>query len=189
MINLVWFLFNVFHTEIMKKINYLILITASILMLDSCKKIEQIPPIPKIEYISFQIFDTTDILGNKAKGGRLKFSFQDGDGDLGMHEQQGGQALDSNDLNITLFRKIKGEMSAIPDTVLDPLKVSSFRIPYMERTGQNKILRGKIDVIFLYQFYTIADTIKYDFYIKDRALNKSNVVSTNQIIVAQNRTY
>lgn len=174
----------------MKKINYLILITASLLMLDSCKKIEQIPPVPKIEYISFQIFDTTDILGNKAKGGRLKFTFQDGDGDLGMHEQQqGGQTIDSNDLKITLFRKIKGEMTAIPDTVLDPLKVSSFRIPYMERTGQNKILKGRIDVIFLYQFYTIEDTIKYDFFITDRAFNKSNVVSTNQIIVAQNRTY
>ncbi len=172
----------------MKKVNYLILITASLMMLDSCKKIEQIPSVPEIEYISFQIFDTTDILGNKAKGGRLKFSFQDGDGDLGMHEQA-GQTLDSNDLNITLFRKIQGVMTIVPDTVLDPLKVSSFRIPYMERTGQNKILKGKIDVIFLYQFYTVEDTIKYDFYIKDRASNKSNVVSTNEIIVFQNKTY
>ena len=45
----------------------------------------------------------------------------------------------------------------------------------MERLGQNKILKGTISVTFLYRLILPADTIKYDFYIKDRAYNVSNV--------------
>jgi hypothetical protein len=78
-------------------------------------------------------------------------------------------------------------MVAAPDN--DPLKPSPYRIPYMERLGQNKILKGTISVTFLYLFYSTADTIRYDFYIKDRALNESNVVSTNEIELAVNNTY
>jgi hypothetical protein len=53
----------------------------------------------------------------------------------------------------------------------------------MERTGQNKILKGDISVIFFYLFYTQEDTIRYDFYIKDRAGNSSNSASTSLIPV------
>ena len=72
----------------------------------------------------------------------------------------------------------------------DPLRpYSSYRIPYMERLGQNKILKGTISVTFLYQDYSPADTIKYDFYIKDRALNESNMESTSEIIISDNNIY
>lgn len=71
----------------------------------------------------------------------------------------------------------------------DPLRPSSYRIPYMERLGQNKILKGTITVTFLYQFYTESDTIRYDFYIKDRANNESNMASTSEIILSVNDIY
>ena len=69
------------------------------------------------------------------------------------------------------------------------LPYPSYRIPYMERLGVNKILRGTISLTFLYLFYSPGDTIKYDFYIKDRALNESNVASTGEIVPAVNKTY
>jgi hypothetical protein len=78
-------------------------------------------------------------------------------------------------------------MSAAPDD--DPLKPSAYRIPYMERTGQDKILKGTISVTFLYLFYSPSDTIRYDFYIKDRAGNVSNVASTSEIVLNVNKTY
>jgi hypothetical protein len=59
----------------------------------------------------------------------------------------------------------------------------------MVRLGQNKILRGTIQVTFLYLFATPADTIQYDFYIKDRALHKSNVTTTSEIIISANNIY
>jgi hypothetical protein len=59
----------------------------------------------------------------------------------------------------------------------------------MERTGQNKILKGDISVIFMYLFFSEEDTIRYDFYIKDRAENLSNTVSTSVIPVYYNGIY
>ncbi len=170
----------------MSKIKYLLIIFSSILVLDSCKKVEQLSAVPQIEFTSFTIFDTTDILGNHSKGGRLKFKFQDGDGDLGLDAPTQGQ-VDSTNLFFTLFRKVNGVM--VPAAANDPLTPSEYRIPYMERLGQNKILKGSISVIFMYLFYSPTDTISYDFYIKDRALNSSNVASTSEIEVSVNKTY
>jgi hypothetical protein len=145
-----------------------------------------LPAVPHIEYTSFTIFDTTDILGNYSKGGRLRFHFEDGDGDLGLKPPAGTQT-DSTNLFFTLYRKEGGIM--LPAPANDPLFPSAYRIPYMSRLGQNKILKGTISVTFLYLFYSPADTIKYDFYIKDRALNESNVVSTNEIVLSVNSIY
>ncbi len=170
----------------MREIKCLIVILIFMLILVSCRKIEQLPAVPHIEFTSFSVFDTTDILGNVSKGGRLRFHFEDGDGDMGLNAPTGND-IDSTNLFFTLFRKKSGIMSPVPDN--DPLKPSSYRIPYMERLGQNKILRGTISVTFLYLFYNPADTIRYDFYIKDRALNESNVVSTSEIVLSVNNTY
>ena len=164
----------------MKEIRYLFLFIITLFILDSCRKIEQLPPVPHIEFTSFTVFDTLDILGNNSKGGKLKFYFEDGDGDLGLAAPTGTQT-DSTNLFFTLYRKTGGVMVPAPDN--DPLKPSAYRIPYMVRLGQNKILKGTISVTFLYLFYSPTDTIRYDFYIKDRALNESNTVSTNEIVI------
>ena len=47
----------------------------SFLAIVSCGKIETLPPEPHIEYTSFTLFDTTDLLGNEIMGGDLKFYF------------------------------------------------------------------------------------------------------------------
>jgi len=170
----------------MKKIVYLLFALIFIIGMNSCRKVAELPATPHIDFTSFTIFDTLDILGNTSKGGRLKFHFEDGDGDLGLNPPTDGQ-IDSTNLFFTLFRKTGGVMAQAPDN--DPLKPPEFRIPYMERLGQNKILKGTISVTFLYLFYNPTDTIKYDFYIKDRALNISNVASTSEIILGVNNTY
>jgi hypothetical protein len=171
----------------MRTIKYLVIILIAILALGSCRKIEQLPPIPNIEYTSFAIFDTIDILGNSAKGGRLNFYFEDGDGDLGLKPPLENQPDNTTNMFFTLFRKTDGIM--VPATEDDPLYPSSYRIPYMERLGQNKILKGTISVTFLYLFYYTTDTIRYDFSIQDRALNESNTVSTSEIVLSVNDLY
>jgi hypothetical protein len=171
----------------MKKIRYLSVLFLITCLLASCKKVEQLPAVPHIDFTSFTIFDTLDILGNISKGGRLKFKFEDGDGDMGLNAP-GADAVDSTNLFLTLYRKKAGNM--VVSTGLDPLlPYAAYRIPYMERLGQNKILKGTITVAFIYQSYTPSDTIKYDFFIKDRALNVSNVVSTTEIIPSVNKIY
>lgn len=170
----------------MKKIKYLLFIFFLIHVFDSCKKIEQLSNVPHIEFTNFAVFDTADILGNHSKGGRLRFHFEDGDGDVGLNPIGANQS-DSTDLFLTLFR-IKGGVRT-PAPLNDPIYPSSYRIPFMERLGRNKILRGTISVTFLYLFYSPGDTISYDFYIMDRALNQSNVASTTDIILSQNKFY
>ncbi len=59
----------------------------------------------------------------------------------------------------------------------------------MERKGVNTILKGTISVTFLYLFYNQTDTIQYEFFLKDRALNESNVESTSEIIISKNDLY
>ncbi len=152
----------------------------------SCKKIQQQDPVPMVEFTSFTIFDTTDILGNDLKGGRLKFYFEDGDGDLGLNAPN-GEITDSTNLIFTLYRKTGGIMVSAPEN--DPLQPSSYRIPYMEREGINKMLKGTIAVTFLYLFYSDSDTIMYEFFIKDRATNESNIAQTNEIVLSKNGVY
>lgn len=152
----------------------------------SCVKIETLPPEPRIEYRSFTVFDTI-ILDNDTKGGKLKFYFEDGDGDLGLNAPGNEENNDSINLFLTLYRKNNGIMSLAPDD--DPLKPAGYRIPYMERLGQNKILKGTISATFYYLFFSENDTIKYDFYIKDRAENISNIASTGEIVISENGIY
>jgi hypothetical protein len=174
----------------MRTIKCLVIILIAVLVLGSCRKIEQLSPIPKIEFISFSVFDTTESqLGNNCKGGRLKFYFEDGDGDLGLEVPSGNQP-DTTNMFLTLSRN-KGGIMVLSSGVDPLLPYSKYRIPYMERTGQNKILKGTISVTFLYTFYDPKDndTIKYDFYIKDRTDNISNTVSTCEIPVSVNGLY
>lgn len=164
----------------------IIIIIIGIPALSSCRKIEQLSNVPRIEFTSFAIFDTMDILGNNAKGGRLKFYFEDGDGNIGLNPPSGFFS-DTTNLFFTLFRKSGGIMEVAPGN--DPLKPSPYRIPYMERLGVNRILKGTISVTFLYLEYAPGDTIKYDFYLKDRALNESNIESTSEIVLSENGIY
>ena len=170
----------------MKKIKYLLLIFIVISVLSSCKKIVSLSSVPHIEFTNFAVFDTTDILDNRSKGGRLRFTFEDGDGDVGLTTPAPGQP-DSTNLFLTLYR-IKGGVRVLAPQN-DPIMPSAYRIPYMVRLGRNKILKGTISVTFLYLFYSPGDTISYDFYIEDRALNQSNVASTTNIVLSQNKIY
>jgi hypothetical protein len=171
-----------------KKYSLLIIVFVIIIIasLDSCQKIVQLSAIPYIRFNNFAIFDTTDILGNQSKGGRLNFYFEDGDGDLGLPVPAEVQT-DTSNLFFTLYRKIGGVM--VPASAGDPLYPSPYTIPYMVRVGQNKNLKGTIVVTFLYLFYSPGDTIMYDFYIKDRALHESNVASTGEIVLSVNGLY
>jgi hypothetical protein len=172
----------------MKSIKYIVLLILGVSVIFSCRKIEQLPPEPSISFISFAVFDTTDILGNVSKGGRLKFHFEDGDGDLGLNTPSENQD-DTTNLFLKLYRKTGGKM--VEALTSDPLYPHSYRIPYMEKLGVNKILKGTISVTFLYLFYSNAsnDTIRYDFYVKDRAPNESNVASTCEIALSVNKIY
>ena len=175
-----------FRSKIMRVIKYTLIIITIIILGSACRKVEDISPIPSIEFVRFAIFDTFDILGNRSKGGRLDFTFEDGDGNIGLKPPVANQP-DTSNLFFNLFRKIDGEMVEAPAN--DPLTPSSYRVPFMVRIGQNKVLKGTISITFMYLFYTKTDTISYDFFLLDRDMNISNIETTAEIIVSENKVY
>lgn len=162
-----------------------ILIPVLVFSLWSCRKIEKLPPEPMVEFREFAVFDTVDILGNKAKAGKLSFYFEDGDGDIGLPQPDTtGYSSSSSNLFLNLFRKTGGEF--VLAGPIDPLYPSEYRIPYLETPGQNKILRGTIDVTLIYFFYNPHDTLYYDFWIRDRSGHDSNTATTCIIVLGEN---
>lgn len=170
----------------------LFLITLLMVSAGSCKKVEKFPPEPRIEYISFskvynpnlEIFDR----------GVLHFSFEDGDGDIGLNSGDTFPPFNASspyyyNLIITYFEMQHGELVEVPILWFNPqteqydtLSLSS-RIPNLTPDGINKAINGEIfDTLFIYNFNSEFDTIKFDAYIIDRALNESNKISTPLII-------
>jgi hypothetical protein len=169
-----------------RAIKSVIIAAASVILMSGCLEIEKLPPEPRVEFRSFSVSDTTDILGNNAKAGKLTFYFEDGDGDIGLSSGYSG-VTETYNLFMNLYRKTDGVM--LPAGQQDPLYPSPYRIPYLERLGQNKILKGEITITILYSFFESGDTIMYDFYIRDRATNESNIESTCEIPLAVNGFY
>lgn len=163
---------------------YLILSPALILLIlaiASCEEIQSYPDEPRINYESFSLFITTDALGNEFLLGRMSFEFIDGDGNLGMI------APDSTDINDSLKYNLFMSLYDFKDgdfIKIEDLESQNFRIPYIERTGQNKTLKGTITVDLEYKNFRY-DTIFYTFYITDRDFNRSNTDTTDVVIVAE----
>lgn len=158
-----------------------ILIVLPVILAVACGRIENLPDTPSVEFRSFSLFDSTDILGNHLKAGVLTFYFEDGDGDLGLAEPDSTSSSDTTNLFLTLYRKTNGVFSQVSDN--DILKPSAYRIPYLTPIGQNGVLKGTIDITLLYFVYHNTDTLYYDFWVKDRAGHKSNTDSTCVVVL------
>ncbi len=148
----------------------------------SCQKIEKVSTIPEINFKSFTVTNAYDTLKNPIKLGELVFSFIDGNDDIGVDTTT--RAGDSTYYNLFLipFKKVDGVYSQIEvDPYFPPLNYRIPNDPRMKRVGQDKTLKGEISVEIQYQVVPPYDTIKYEFYVRDRAYNKSNVASTTDI--------
>lgn len=143
----------------------------------ACEPIENISEVPEINFKSYTryLLDTLDIT---LEAGELVFSFQDGDSDLGLDTIRHPE--DTANLYLIPFQKLNG--------VYEPIDQETYGRTYailanerLYRTGQNKTIRGEIKVQIYYLLIPPYDTIRYDFYIVDRAGHESNVESTPDI--------
>lgn len=120
--------------------------------------------------------------------GTVKFSFTDGDGDLGLdpNELSGVHGLNQPyyyNLFVRHFQKQNGEYVEleIPDTALQ------FHTRFISLTpeGADKTLEGEMDVGIGIEFLgTPYDTVRYEMYIVDRALQHSDTLVTPDIILS-----
>jgi len=170
----------------------LILVILLIAGLGSCKKIEKFPDVPRIEFMDFTKIYNPDL--EIYDRGVLRFSFEDGDGDIGLNSgdtfppYNPGSDFHYN-LIITYFEMQHGEIVEVPILWFNPqtekydtLSLSA-RIPNLTPEGVNKAINGEIqDTVFIYNFNSIYDTIMFEAYIVDRALHTSNTISTPLIV-------
>lgn len=151
---------------------------SALFIFSACEKIQSYPETPHVNYKSFGIYSTVDPLGNEILLGKLEFDFTDGDGNVGLKQDSSTNIPDSLKYNLflSLYDKKGDDFEKIED-----LPSLNFRIPYIERKGQNKTLKGTITVDLEYKTMKY-DTIFYSFYITDRDYNRSNVDSTEVLI-------
>ncbi|HLN54322.1 MAG TPA: hypothetical protein VK212_11495 [Lentimicrobium sp.] len=170
----------------MKRVIPLIFLT--LLILGSCKKYEDFPDEPVIEFMDFVLL--RDEMGIDQRG-ILKFSYTDGDGNIGLHDSDTVAPYDYN-LFIKYYEQQNGEFKEIflitptyTDTsVIYDTATFNGRIPILTPAGKNKAIRGEVeDTLFVNNILSPYDTIKFEAYIIDRALNKSNTISTPPIII------
>jgi len=153
---------------------------SSFFLLTSCLKKESYPDTPQITFQGFTtVFDT----GKIAKRGILTITFTDGNGDIGLNAgdttypyNRGGDYY--YNYVIQYFEKQQGRFVYVP---LDP--PFSARIPYLTPGDPNKAIKGVIVDTLVMNPVPIFDTVKFRFFIYDRALHKSNVDSTPPIIL------
>lgn len=174
------------------KANILILVLILGMLINSCRKFEEFPDIPEIEYDNFIV------LVNQQTGiterGVLIFSYTDGDGDLGLASGDTLPPYNSEgdyyyNLIIKYYEKQFGEFVEVPllswnadSSYYDTLTFNS-RFPVLTPETGNQAIKGVFaDTLFIYNPLSSFDTIKFKAFIYDRALNKSNEIETSEII-------
>ena len=142
----------------------------------ACKKREAFSDIPYLEFRHYELKDNVDALGNITKLCELHIYFTDGDGDIGLFEQDTIPPFDYN-LFVNYYEMNNGNLQ-IQNLTL-PYHI---RIPNLTPIGQNKSL--KVDVKYDVDVtYRNSDSIKFELKLFDRALNESDWVSSSLIIL------
>ena len=142
----------------------------------ACIKREEFSEIPYIEFTKYELKDSVDALGNITKLCELHLYFTDGDGDIGLFDEDSIPPFEYN-LFVNYFEMKNDSLQQI--NVNPPYHI---RMPNLMPTGQNKSL--KVDVTYDVDItYRNSDTIKFELKLFDRALNESDWVSSSLIIL------
>jgi hypothetical protein len=161
----------------------------------SCRKFEEYPPQPYIEFRDFTL------LMNQQTGitdkGVLRVFYRDGDGDLGLEQGDTLPPFESGgdyyyNLIINYFEIQKGQRTLVPLVTwnnttqqYDTLSLNA-RMPLLLPRNQRKSIQGIIDYeLFVYNPLSTYDTIQFSVQIIDRSLQMSNEVITPLIVLVK----
>jgi hypothetical protein len=165
------------------KRNFFFLFLVAALLFHACELPESVSSVPAITYKSFVLEDYKDSLGNQGKLGTLKFDFIDGDADIGSYVYDYDTTEESlaNKYNVFLIPFKKLTEGYYDSVKTEPLKYIIRQNDKLERVGQNKTVKGEIAIRIQYSIIPAQDTLQYEFYILDRARNRSNSAYTSDI--------
>lgn len=147
----------------------------------SCTKHDVYPIEPAIEFYSFTKIPNNYNVDDKAI---LNMSFTDGDGDIGLEPWDTLPPYNYNgkyyyNCFIDYYEKQHGQFVKVDLPVSNNSRIPKVSADLLERG-----IRGNIEVeLFINNILSPYDTIKFSMYIYDRALHKSNIAETPEIII------
>jgi hypothetical protein len=148
--------------------------------LTGCIKEEQYPLEPKIEYGGFATYRD---ISKKDSVGAITISYTDGDGNIGLYSSDTVEPYKYN-FYLKFMQYINKQLVEVKP--VDTSVTFNARIPFLTPNGRNKNIKGNITMyleLYFARQLLKSDTIAFEIYIKDRALNKSNVVETPLLII------
>ncbi len=166
----------------MKKVSVLAVFSVMALM-TGCYKEISFDIKPYIEFSDLRKEIRLDqFSGSKKDSVILTIKFQDGDGDLGLNEEEKKVAVEKQDFNyiIRIFRQKNGVFKEVPQEV----PYSGF-FPRLKSDNKKGPIEGKLDysLVYFQDFTPKKDSLKYQITIKDRSGNISNTVESKVIIL------
>ena len=166
----------------MKKVSVLAVFSVMALM-TGCYKEISFDVKPYIEFRDLRKEIRLDqFSGSKKDSVILKISFQDGDGDLGLNEEEKKAAVGKQDFNyiVRIFRQKNGVFKEVPQEV----PYSGF-FPRLKSDNKKGPIEGDLEysLVYFQDFTPKKDSLKYQITIKDRSGNVSNTVESKVIIL------
>jgi len=126
-----------------------------------------------------------DELGNKVKNVRLEFYVIDGDGDIGIDETEGYPYVGDSIYNFFCQFYSVSNGVVVKDSIMDDSS-KRFTIPYIEGTGLDPTLKATVYIDWQIteqgEVGWPYDSVFCEFYILDRAFNKSNIALSDTIL-------
>ena len=149
----------------------------------SCGSVVSYSEIPEIHFKSLVFEDRVESESSVTRYAVLTFSFIDGDGDIGASSQDKDTI---SRIHYTWYKKLADKYE--PFQFASGIIADSTAIPYEDvmnkEEANNKTLKGTIEIaLFPPSKPQGIDTMRVEFYIVDRARNKSNIDYTSDFSI------
>lgn len=174
---------------------YLLKYSAPLLLLllafSSCRKEPTYPNQPEIEFrrVEQYTFEKNRVLQDSLV---LVIGFQDGNGDLGLAREDGPDWDPPFNTGSEYENNFIAELQVKRNGQYEPYFPGGSslnfngRFPRLSSDGRNEALEGEIRYTipsFSSDIFNPGDIVRFEVYIYDRALNKSNTVTTSDIVL------
>ncbi len=162
-------------------LKYILLWAAITLSLSSCIKHKVYPVIPHIEYKSLIKIPTSTGIDDKAD---FTITFTDGDGDIGLKVKD---TLPPYNVNGDYYYNFLIHYFELQNDSFVEVKLPftfNARIPYVKDKLTDRGIKGEIEInLFINNINSSSDSIRFTAQIIDRALHKSNIITTPSIYI------